>query len=81
MAIVTGVFLGVPPSEVPPVFIPDGEWMLRQERELEGRRIGNYTRYLELWRRVEDDRWVREPGAWYQLEDLPRLVRERFGLP
>jgi hypothetical protein len=30
---------------------------------------------------LDDDRWVREPGAWYQLEDLPRLVRELFGLP
>jgi hypothetical protein len=76
------VYPGVSPSEVPLIVSEDGRWLLRQEREqAAGGRPGTYTRYLELWRRLEDDRWVREPGAWYRLEDLPRLVRELFGLP
>jgi hypothetical protein len=81
VANVTGVYPGVPPSEVPLVVSADGRWLLRQEREQDGRRLGTYTRYLELWRRLDDDRWVREPGAWHRVEDLPRLVRELFGLP
>jgi hypothetical protein len=70
------VYPGVPPSEVPLVLSADGGWLLRQERERDGQHPGAYIRYLELWRRLDGDRWVREPGAWYRLEDLLRARPE-----
>jgi hypothetical protein len=66
-----------PPSEVPFLVSRNGEWLLRQERELIGR--GRYHRHLELWR-LEDGGWVRQPGVWASLEALPRLVQELFEL-
>lgn len=68
-----------PPSEVPFLYSGDGEWLLRQERELIRRRPVRYHVFLELWH-LEPGGWVRIPGAWNSLEDLPPRVRELFNL-
>lgn len=66
----------IPPSEVPILVSRGGQWALRQERE---RTAAGYVRFLELWR-VEAGGWVRQPGAWYSLDQLPPVVRALFEL-
>lgn len=74
---VTVTRVTMPPSEVPILISRDGEWALRQERELvAGRR---YHRHLELWR-LEAGSWVRQPGTWTSIDTLPRVVRALFEL-
>jgi hypothetical protein len=66
-----------PPSEVPFLYSEDGQWLLRQERELARRRPVRYHVYLELWH-LETTGWMRVPGAWDSIEDLPQRVRALF---
>lgn len=68
-----------PPSDVPSVISRDGQLLLRQERELIGRRPNRYLIYLEVWDR-QGDGWVRRPRTFPTVDDLPDDIRAAFGL-